>query len=271
MRAPFHVTEFQWPDAYQDVAAVPKSADCVRLVSGAKNIQSLKHLANLKALWCFNLNLAMIDLIAQLQSLKYVFVETVRVGGALNLLSQLKDLIVLRIDSCSKENSLKWLDNFPLLDGLGITNFRNVSRIDEIAWQSELRSLAVSGSMWTKMKVDTLRPLSDLKRLEYLDLTSLRVLDESLDPLVELSHLEHLDIANAYPFDEFARLAGRLSNCECSWFKPYQDFSAIQCKRCGKATLVIPSGKRMPMLCKVCDEVRLRKHEERFNAVRDAA
>ena len=52
--------------------------------------------------------------------------------------------------------------------------------------------------MWTKMQVDTLKPLEELKNLEYLPHANIKAENTSLSPLAMLQKLKQLDIANFF-------------------------------------------------------------------------
>lgn len=67
------------------------------------------------------------------------------------------------------------------------------------------------------MRVSTLEPLEELRRLELLHLTNIKAEDESLRSLERLTNLRNLDLANFYPMREFARLSQRLQSTECTW------------------------------------------------------
>jgi hypothetical protein len=160
-------------------------------------------------------------------------------------------------------DSLVEFSSLHALEGLSIGHFRNVHVLDPLAELVGLEQLAVAGSMWTRMNVESLRPLASLRRLQYLHLTNLKSVDESLRPIAEMIDLELLEIANFYPTEEFARLAGKLKDTECMWFKPYAQLP-FDCKRCHQRTMVMLSGKSKPKLCTNCDAKRLEQHVNRF-------
>ncbi|HET6891502.1 MAG TPA: hypothetical protein VFH31_10400 [Pyrinomonadaceae bacterium] len=129
-----------------------------------------------------------------------------------------------------------------------------------------MQQLAIAGSMWTRMKIKSLNPLSSLSNLKYLHLTNLKAEDESLRPLAALCQLEKLEIANFYPMEEFAWLSGKLRNTKCTWFRPYIELP-FECSKCGKDSMVMLTGKGKPRLCKNCDAKRLERHVTEFESV----
>lgn len=61
---------------------------------------------------------------------------------------------------------------------------------------------------------------------------------------------------------------------DCKWFRPYLDLvnSGIgRCAKCGHDSLVMLTGKGGPTLCKNCDSVRVKRHDDAFNLVKQNA
>lgn len=228
-------------------------------------MEKLDQFSNLEALWCFGINRETLAYVCKCASLESLYVETLE-SDKIGCVSKLASLKVLSIDSCSKIGSLDELGDLRNLEGLAIMNFRNVREINPLSKLTNLRQLAVAGSIWTRMKIESLRPLSPLLNLKYLHLTSLKAEDESLRPLAELGQLEKLEIANFYPVEEFAWLSGRLKNTKCTWFRPYVE-APFDCQKCGKDTTVMLTGKGKPSLCKECDRKRLERHVAEFEGI----
>ncbi|MDX1434662.1 MAG: hypothetical protein R3286_19630 [Gammaproteobacteria bacterium] len=254
----------EWPPALDDVANVAPDAESARLKAGARNIGALPARTELKSLWCFNVDQAYLDTISRCASLESLHIENVKAED-LACLSALKRLKVLSIESCFKVTSLEALRDLRTLSGLAVIHFKNVHELGPLSSLSDLRALAVAGSMWTAMRVESLRPLAGLRDLRLLHLSNLKTEDESLRPLGGLRNLVHLDIANFYPMSEFAFLSQRLIGAECTWFEPYVTLPHMPCKKCGQRTMVMLTGKRKPTLCSRCNSKRLEKHVLEWN------
>ncbi|HEX6730829.1 MAG TPA: hypothetical protein VF074_12480 [Pyrinomonadaceae bacterium] len=255
-----------WPKAVETESELHPDIERLRLVDKFKSYEKLKHLPKLKALWCFGIDARALDQIAQCGQLEELHLDYRVKTGDLRVLKNLKLLKVLTLNSCSQINSLNQISEFANLEGLLIENFKNVHSIHELSRMTKLKQLAVSGSIWTRMKIDTLEPLKDLTSLEYLDLSNLKVTDESLKPLEPLRQLRKLDIANFYPMKEFAWLSGRLTNTHCTWFAPYIRMN-LECEKCKAPTRLMLSGKGKPTLCSNCDALRLGRHVEEFERI----
>lgn len=253
----------KWPLATDDVLNAPLEVDSLRLISGARNLRTLERLKKLKALWCFDISDRDLELISDSNSIESLYIENVKTEK-LEALKKISNLKVLSLETCSKTKSLEALRGLNLI-GLAITHFKNVHDLAPLAELKSLKALAVAGSMYTKMKVKSFKPLEELKQLEFLHLTNIKSDDESLKPLSMLSNLRQLDIANFYKTSEFAWLSQKLPSTQCTWFKPYIDVTFTVCKSCGNETMVMLSGSRKPKLCKACDKQALAKHVREWN------
>jgi hypothetical protein len=259
-----------WPPAINDLNAISTDATEVRLVSGVKNLRKLDTFTRLKALRCFDINDEALESICKCVSLESLFIDNLNTGSA-DRLNRLRKLSALSLDSCSKITSLAFLAHLPALTGLAIINFKNVHDLTPLAAMTSLRSLAVAGSMWTRMKVASFAPLGHLQDLEFLHLTNIRADDESLKPLATLTHLKQLDLANFYPMNEFAQLSRKLQTTQCTWFYPFVSMKSMDCKKCGKHTTVMLTGKKPPILCTDCDAAKLDRHVKQWNHSADGS
>lgn len=256
-----------WPKAVETGSELQPDVERLRLVDKFNGYERLQHLPKLKALWCFGTDAKALDQISLCYGLEELHLDYRIKTGDFGALTNLSSLKVLTLNSCSPINSLNQISEFQNLEGLLIENFKNVHSIDPLSKLRKLKQLGVSGSIWTKMKIDTLTPLATLASLEYLDLTSLKVNDESLRPLEALTQMRELNIANYYPMQEFARLSGKLPNTHCTWFAPFIQTN-FQCEKCGRSSRVMLTGKGKPVLCRNCDAVRLKRHVEEFERAR---
>jgi hypothetical protein len=252
--------------AVGDVAEIPEGATSARLVQDVRNFHELSSRVRLAKLWCFGIDETRLRTIASCESLTNLFIDGVRVDD-LSLLGRLRKLESLSLEGAPKIRSLDWVREFDHLKGLALLDFRAVNQLGPLADLAQLRALAVAGSMWTRMTVESLSPLSTLTALKFLHLTNLKPLDRSLEPLRRLSALEELECANFYPMEEFASLAAALPHTTCSWFTPFVPFPSIPCKKCGQTRLVLRTGMPTATLCLACDQARVRKHEAAFGAI----
>lgn len=257
-----------WPEAIVDLEQATQDSSKLRLVSRVKNFDILASFSKLEDLWCFDINDDRLQSICSCSGLKRLFIDGLR-SDQLAQLDKLMLLEVLSLDSSPKTTDLSALKHRTGLRGLGIINFKNLHSVSEISALTELRILRIAGSMWTAMTLETLNPISAMTNLEELDLSNVRVRDKSLRGLAGLQKLKNLNIANYYPIEEVAWLSTQLKNTKCTWFEPYIDFKYATCKKCGRNTMVMLSGRGTSSLCKNCDSLRLAKHIDKFNKAAD--
>lgn len=259
-----------WPTAVDDLDKVERTTTRIRLVSGAKGFDKIAEFTQLEALWCFGIDQKKLIYISECSSINSLYLDYNLKAADITCLLRLPHLRVLTLDSCSKISSLAQVAAFKNLVALAIINFKNVHDVDPLTELTNLRELAIDGSIWTRMKIKTLAPLHSLSRLEYLSLTNTKVLDESLAPLSNLSNLKRVDIANFYPSEEFAKLSAKLLNAECQWFVPYIK-TTLTCPKCQVGQRVMLTGKGKPMLCQHCDVERLAHFVKEFEEARNQA
>jgi hypothetical protein len=257
---------FGFSDAVRDVADIPDGATSVRLVEKVLNFEALPNRRGLTKLWCFGVDDRRLRILASCESLTQLFMNGLRVADLSPLARGLK-LETLSLDTALKIQSLDWVAAHGDLKRLSITHFRSVTSLGPLAGLTQLQALAVAGSMWTRMTVESLAPLSNLTKLTFLHLTNLKPVDASLEPLHGLTALEELECANFYPMEEFAKLAAALRQTRCDWFEPCVRFPHVACKKCGQQELVLLTGMGARTLCRACDQKRVRKHEDAFWAI----
>ncbi len=258
--------KLSWPDAVNDLDKVDSKERIIRLVTGANNLDSLIKFEGLKRLWCFDINEKHLEIIGKCKSIEQLYIENLK-SDRLSIFTNLPNLKVLSIDTCSKVKTLDALGHLANLQGLSIIHFSKVSDINPLSRLNNLSELAIAGSIWKRMKIQSFKPLEQLKNLELLHLTNIMPVDGSLEPLQNLKRLKQLDLANFYPMEDFAKLAGILTKTSCAWFKPYINTSFSPCKKCGKESIVMLTGRRKPSLCGKCDTKRLNKHVAEFKRI----
>jgi hypothetical protein len=252
-----------FPDAVADVGAVDSDATSLRLLSKIENVARLPQLSRLERLWCFDLNVRSAAIVGRVASLRRLYLDRNRLPD-FDAFTTLTRLEVLSIEGGTRISSLNTFTRFDGVHGLGLIHFPQVRSLAPLSDFRSLLALAVAGGMWTRMNVASLAPLGSLRQLQFLHLTNLKADDGSLEPLADLTALESLDLPNFYSLEEFARLSARLKGTRCTWFAPHVAMRSSSCRKCGQTTMLILTGKGMPMLCSSCDAVRVHKHEQRF-------
>ncbi|MGV3740773.1 MAG: hypothetical protein ACO1NO_00505 [Burkholderiaceae bacterium] len=211
---------FEWdrlPAAVGTAAAISPDAGDVNFRRTARSYRGIAAHQNIRRLWAYSVDQGFLEEISALASLEVLYLNAVTAKdlSALGRLARLRSLSVI---GATKVPDLEWTAPLHALDALALEHFKLVRDLSPLAGLTRLRALAIEGSMWARMKVATLEPLSHLENLNYLFLTNLQAEDRSLRPLAALKKLKVLECAAFYPKEEFELLAQANGALRCSWF-----------------------------------------------------
>jgi len=187
-------------------------------------------------------------------------------------IQNLAQLRYLAIGSSTKITSIEPLTALTRLRLLSIENFKLISDFAPLRKLTALEYLAVSGSMWTNQKVASLEPFAQMDGLKSLFVDTSAI--DSLSPLARLRGLRRLNLPGNLPMVEYARLAARMPETECRWFAPWLDLAQSgigRCEECKGDTKVMITGKGGGVLCRVCQQARVQKHEAAYIAAYEIA
>ena len=81
--------------------------------------------------------------------------------------------------------------------------------------------LGVEGGMYTKQKIESLKPLSGLERLEALYMSSVQLEDKNLDYLSSIPNLKYFSSARFAPKPGFDSLRKNMPKLACAWCDNY--------------------------------------------------
>jgi hypothetical protein len=261
--------KLDFPPSTNDVARLVGDERAIRLTTDVAGFDRLASHTAVRELWCFGIDQARLEILAQCRELEALYLEDVRVAH-LDALGALGRLEVLGVDGATKVASLEWLDGLRPLTQLRLQGLPRVRSLEPLSRQVTLEALDVSGSMWTRMKVDSFAWLSALRELRLLYLTNIQSRDGSLDVLAGLPNLEELHIAAFYGWEQFARLSGLRPDIRCAWLNAFLEIEHRRCDVCG-GPLVLLTGKGQPTLCRQCKAGRVQKHVDRFLRVASEA
>lgn len=276
---PFHVT--QWPrliahpEQYEngdrlalswDLGAVPENEKKRVIKQWSARLPELQHLRWLK-LWS-QVTPPVFEAACQIRGLECLVIKWSNLRD-LDAISGLQQLKYLYIGSSTRVTSIEPLTALKSLRRLDLENFKLIADFSPLQQLTGLESLSLSGSMWSRQKVDSLEPLSQMTWLKHLAVDTSHV--DSLRPLARLTGLRSLDLGGRMPMAEYAWLAAQLPETECRWFQPWLDLadSGIgYCKQCKQQSMVMLTGRGKGTLCRQCDAEKVARHEAAFNAAR---
>ena len=195
--------------------------------SDGSSHRGIHRFKRLRQVWLYRVNQSFLEEIAQLSHLESIHIDR-NTATDLTCLKRLPRLRRLVIHGGTKIENLDWVSELASLEILAIENFKRVTRLDALASQTSLTALALEGSMWTRMSVASLRPISGLLKLRWLFLTNFAARDRSLRALYLLRKLEVLGTAAFYPDEEFIRLRRALPGLRCDWFSFIDNHGGIR-------------------------------------------
>lgn len=276
---PFHVSK--WPRAVAfpeepvdgdalslswDLGAVSESEKKKVTKAWVARLPTLKHLKRL-SLWT-HVTQPVFDAACELPQLEVLRIKWSNVQD-LGAISTLKNLWALSIGSSTKVRSIEPIAQLQQLTLLELENFKSISDFSPLTRLKALRSLSITGSMWSQQAIGSLEPFAAMTWLTYLALDTSSV--SSLKPLGRLVGLQELGLGGRLPYEEYAWLSARLPTTECRWFQPYYELAGSGyslCKACHRDSMVMLTGRGKPILCKHCDAQKVAKHTEQFLAAR---
>jgi hypothetical protein len=180
--------------------------------------RGIRRFGKLRRAWLYSVNQDFLEELAELPEIEQLFIDGTTATD-LTPLHRLRHLRRLIVNGGTKIQSMDWVLGLSPLEALAIENFKRVLYLDPIASVTSLTALGIEGSIWTRMRVATLAPLSGLHRLRYLFLTNLTASDDSLHPLHSLARLEVLQIGALFPDAELLGLRQALPRLRCDWFE----------------------------------------------------
>jgi len=214
----------QWPELTEyatNVSEINPNSDRALLYREKKSYRGISSLQNLKKLKASQVDQGFLEEICQLPDLEYLELYTVSASD-LTPLKNLRSLKTLRLDIVSKAEDFTSLAEMTWLDALMISHAKHLSDLSFLSNADHLRYLGVEGAMWTAQKIESLKPLMGLKKLEYLFMSSIRLQDKKLTYLAAIKNLKVLDCARFAPKASFDDLHSLMPLLECRWCDSYK-------------------------------------------------
>jgi hypothetical protein len=197
---------------------LPHDATELRFRREGSSHRGIHRFSKLRRAWLYSVNQDFLEELAELPAIEQLFIDG-STATDLTPLHRLRQLRRLFVNGGTKIQSMDWVVGLPPLEALAIENFKRVLHLDPFASLTSLTALGIEGSIWTRMRVATLAPLSGLRGLRYLFLTNLTALDDSLRHLHPLAGLEVLQIGALFPDEELLRLRQALPRLRRDWFE----------------------------------------------------
>jgi hypothetical protein len=192
--------------AADSVKDIPADVQVLHVTKKTKALERLAALPALRVPSAHDIDDADFRLVCRASQVTHLTANAFRLHN-FDSLAGLAKLEALELTDNTKVDSLGGLESLTRLQLLVLANCPVTVSLEPIASCSDLRYLWLSSRYAKPMRVPTLDPLSNLKKLERLRVTNVRVQDKRLDALRGLRKLVEIKLPNFFPQEEFVALA----------------------------------------------------------------
>ena len=251
------------------VREIPAEARFARVDGRAKDIAALAERSDLEVLEVHYAGEAALAAAAALPRLRHLELSDLR-SPTLDALRGHGTLATLRCAPAGRLRDAPAVAELPALRALFL-DVDGVRDLASLAGAAQLEALCFTGSLIT---LPSLAPLASLARLRHLWVGHVRVKDGSLRPLHGLAALETIELPERFTVEELAALSAALPRTAGLPDQPFVERSVIRrigCPRCRGHEVVETVGKPVRLLCRACDDAKLRKHALRWEMALAAA
>lgn len=193
-----------------DVAALPADARVIELGRTVRGVDQIDRCPRIERIACDRLEPDWMMPLARLPRLRHLDLHFFR-GEELPSLKPLKQLRIVVLYRVPKLRTLEFLRGMTQLHSLCLSEVMAATDLAPLATLRDLRELDIDGMLNKAKLVDSLAPLSKLKRLEFLLLACrVRPENKTLRPLGQLKALKRLILGPKYPTAEYDWLLSKL-------------------------------------------------------------
>ena len=167
-----------------------------------------------------------------------------------------------KIDDISPLFAMHWLKS------LFLSDLPLLKQINGIELLEDLRELHLSGnrgSLNPPLRLDSVRSIASLRKLEKLEIVNIRLEERDISFVASaFPNLRSLSLSwKEFERAQFAYLAKRLNALLDEPIVSSWELKSVPCRKCGRE-LHLFIGRRMPMLCRFCDARRFEKLTQEF-------
>lgn len=210
-----------WPRSEVSLTAINESAETVSFYREKNSHRGIGRFTCIKNLSAKQVNQDFLNEICLLGKLECLEIEVITAED-LSPLTQLGKLKLLKLDSVRNAKDFQSLIAIASLRKLFIENAKHLDNIDFLGDAHNLIALGIEGGMYKKQKVASLQPLSGLKSLEALFMSSVQLGDKNLDYLSTIPNLKYLGSARFAPRSSFTSLRQLMPGLICNWCDAYE-------------------------------------------------
>jgi hypothetical protein len=211
----------KWPECVQLIKDLPGNQEYLSFYREKKSHKGISKFQKTKKLIAKQVNSDFLEEISMLKELEYLNLEVVTAEN-LNVLCNLKNLKTVKIYGVRKIDDFSPLMEIPSLENLFIENAKHLHTLDIFSDAHHIKALGIEGGMYTKQKIQSLKPLEGLKALEVLFMSSVQLEDKNLNYLATIPQLKALECDRFAPKGSFQELRKLMPKLSCGWCDQYE-------------------------------------------------
>ena len=217
-----HYREWRdWPACIKRISHTQKDEERLHFYREKNSHDGIRKFQSLKELLAKQVNQDFLDQICAIRSLEYLEMEVVTAVN-ISRLQELPKLRYLKIYGLRKATEFSCLNKIETLRKLFIENAKHLTSLEFLDPGRSLVALGIEGSMYTKQKIASLKPLSGMESLEAIYMSSVQLGDKTLDYLSSLPSLKYLSCARFAPKSSFESLRKLMPDLKCHWCDKYE-------------------------------------------------
>lgn len=211
----------KWPKCVDSADQIKKNKKHISFQRVKDSHRGISNFQKIKYLIAHQVNDDFLEEISYLENLEYLKIE-VLTSGSLEKLTGFRKLKTLSIYGIRKAKDFKSLTGIDSLENLFISNINNLNSLDFLSNAHHLKAVGIEGGMYKKQKIDSLKPISGLQKIEALFMATVQLKDKDLTYLATLPNLRILNCARFAPNKRFEELRQCMPKLKCNWCDKYE-------------------------------------------------
>ena len=207
-------------EVYRKYSDVPADIEYLNFWRKQNSHIGIHNLKNVNHLTATAINDSFFEEICELKTLDSLVLDNIDIEN-LDKISQLPKLRYLKLVKLKPCDGLNCLIQLPKLEKLWISESKAITDYSFLKGAKSLVALGVEGDIWTKQKVDSLEPFSEMPMLEALFMSSVQLKDKNLNYVASNPKLKYFSVARFAPKSSFDNLHKIRPDLVSQWFENY--------------------------------------------------